>query len=100
MIAVSPTPKSTVVAPITWRCHARVRSRGSRTATDHAVNQPVSANVAGLRSDTGPVTGPPVTVSATMWNSIVTSSAPPTTHSTRGQPERTTSGVVMPHPPG
>jgi len=80
---------------MTWRCQARVRRRGRTSATDHAVSQPVSANVAGLRSDTGPVTGPPVTASATTWNAIVASSSAPTTQSTLGHVQ-----VVMRHRPG
>jgi hypothetical protein len=55
MIAVSPTPNSTVAAPTTGRCHARVHTAGRIKATDQHASQPVSAKVAGLRRDTGPV---------------------------------------------
>src|SRR5262245_56256852 len=94
MMVVSPTPKSTVVAPMMWRWMGRVRSRGRMSATDHAVSQPASAKSAGLRRDTGPDTGSPVTASATMWNTMVTRRTAPTIQRTRGHPERSTKGVL------
>ena len=86
MIAVSPTAKSAAVPAIAARCQGRARSVGKIKATDHASSHPVSANAAGLRNDTGPVTGPPPTSSAPTCTTSVPSSTQPTSHSARLQP--------------
>ena len=81
---VSTTANASTAPPTTWRCQARVRRRGSTAATDQHSSQPVSANVAGLRSDTGPLTAPPSRIIATTWTTIATSRTAPATTRTRG----------------
>ena len=84
MTAVSPTPNRMADPPITWRCQARVRNRGSMSATDQVSSHPASAKSAGLRSDTGPVNGPPRMASAAMCTTIVASRTVPTIQRMRG----------------
>src|SRR5215218_522461 len=74
---VSANPNSST-DPATIASRTRpIATCGSTRATAQQASQPVSAKSAGLRSDTGPVTSPPVATSATTWNAIVASSTQP-----------------------
>jgi hypothetical protein len=83
MIVVSPIPKASTEATTRRRRTRPSRSQGSASPTDQHSSQLVSANVAGLRSETGPVTAPPVATRATTCTTIVASSSHPAHHSTR-----------------
>ena len=80
MIVVSPTPKRTT-APVTNHAgFGPSRTHRSASDTDQHSSQVASANVIGLRSDTGPSMSPPVATSATAWTTRVASSSQPTRH--------------------
>src|SRR6478735_9197699 len=88
MIVVSPRPKASTATEANPSRIRPSRSQGSVIATDQQSSQLVSANVAGFRSETGPVTAPPVVTRAATWSTIVASNSQPASHSTPGQPVR------------